>query len=79
MSLTTQRNNIIHRILAVSDLKLLNEIEDLLNKDVFAYTTARKPLDVQEYKEHLDQIILASDAGAVGYTTTEAKNQLKRK
>lgn len=39
MNLTTQRNSIVHRILDISDLILLNEIEELLNKDVFAYTT----------------------------------------
>ncbi len=79
MSLTTQRNNIVHRILDISDLKLLNEIEELLNKDVFAYTTSGKALSVKEYTNHLDQIMVASDSGAIGYSTTEAKNKLNRK
>jgi hypothetical protein len=79
MNLSTQRNNIVHRILDISDLKLLNEIEELLNKDVFTYTTSGKPLSVSEYKNHLDQIMVASDSGANGYSTTEAKNKLNRK
>lgn len=79
MNLTTQRNNIVHRILEVSDSKLLNQIEELLDKDVFTYTTSGKPLSVKEYKSHLDKIMTASDSGAVGYSTEEAKNKLKRK
>ena len=79
MNLTTQRNNIVHRILDISDLKLLNKIEELLDNDVFTYTTSGKPLSVKEYKNHLDKIMIASDSGAVGYSTVEAKNKLKRK
>jgi hypothetical protein len=79
MNLTTQRNNIVHRILDISDLKLLNQIEELLDKDVFTYTTSGKPLSVKEYKNHLDKIMIASDSGAVGYSTEEAKCKLKRK
>lgn len=79
MNLTTQRNNIVHRILDISDMKLLNQIEELLDKDVFTYTTSGEPLSVKEYKNHLDKIMIASDSGAVGYSTTEAKSKLKRK
>jgi len=79
MNLITQRNNIVHRILDVSDLTLLNQIEELLDKDVFTYTTSGKPLSVKEYKNHLDEIMIASDSGAVGFSTTEAKSKLKRK
>jgi hypothetical protein len=79
MNLNTQRNNIVHRILDISDLKLLNQIEELLDKDVFTYTTSGKPLSVKEYKNHLDKIMTASDSGAIGYTTEEAKNKVKRK
>lgn len=79
MNLITQRNNIVHRILDISDLKLLNEIEELLNKDVFTYTTFGKPLSVNEYKNHLDEIMIASDSGATGYSTVDAKNKLNRK
>lgn len=78
-NLATQRNNIVHRILDISDSKLLNQIEELLDKDVFAYTTSGNPLSVKEYKNHLDQIMKVSDSGAVGYSTEEAKNKLKRK
>jgi hypothetical protein len=79
MNLATKRNNIVHRILDISDSKLLNQIEELLDKDVFAYTTSGKPLSVKEYKNHLDEIMIASDSGAVGYSTAEAKSKLKRK
>lgn len=79
MNLTTQRNNIVHRILDISDLQLLNQIEELLDKDVFTYTTSGKPLSVKEYKNHLEKIMTASDSGAVGYSNEEAKSKLKRK
>ena len=79
MNVATQRNNIVHRILDISDLNLLNQIEELLDKEVFTYTTSGNPLSVNEYKEHLDTILIASDSGAVGYSTSEAKNKLKRK
>ncbi len=79
MSLITQRNNIVHRILDVSDMKLLSQIEELLDKDVFTYSTSGKPLSVKEYKNHLDEIMIASDSGAVGYSTNDAKSKLKRK
>ena len=79
MNLATQRNNIVHRILDVSDLKLLNKIEELLDNEVFTYTTSGNALSVKEYKNHLDKIMIASDSGSVGYSTEEAKNKLKRK
>jgi len=60
-------------------MKLLNQIEELLDYDVFTYTTSGKPLSVKEYKNHLDEIMIASDSGAVGYSTAEAKSKLKRK
>ena len=79
MNLTTQRNNFVHRILDISDSKLLYQIEELLDKDVFTYTTSGKPLSVNEYINHLDKIMTVSDSGVVGYSTEEAKRKLKRK
>ncbi|MGG7036564.1 MAG: hypothetical protein ACI7YS_15415, partial [Flavobacterium sp.] len=74
MNVEIQRKNIVHRILEVQDSKLLNQIEALLDSDIYAYSTSGKPLTAKEYKEHLDQIMIASDAGAKGYSTEEAKN-----
>jgi hypothetical protein len=79
MNIATQRNNIVHRVLDITDLKLLKEIEELLDKNVFSYTTSGKALSVKEYKNHLDKIMIASDSGAIGYSTLEAKNKIKRK
>jgi hypothetical protein len=56
MNIATQRNNIVHRVLDITDLKLLKEIEELLDKNVFSYTTSGKALSVKEYKNHLDKI-----------------------
>lgn len=79
MNVETQRKNIVHRILEVQNSKLLTEIETLLNNDVYTYSTSGSPLSVNEYKQHLDQIMMVSDAGEKGYTTVEAKNKIKRK
>ena len=53
MNVETQRKNIVHRILDVSNLQLLSKIEALLDSEVYAYGTSGKPLSVQEYKNHL--------------------------
>lgn len=79
MSVETQRNNIVHRILEIQNAKLLNQIEALLDNDVYAFTTSGEPLSVKEYRNHLDEIMMASDAGEKGYTTEEAKNKISKK
>jgi hypothetical protein len=79
MNVETQRKNIVHRILEVQNSKLLTEIETLLNNDIYTYSTSGKPLSVKEYKEHLDQIMIVSDAGEKGYSTQEAKNKIIKK
>ena len=79
MNVETQRKNIVHRILEVQNSKLLTEIETLLNNDIYTYSTSGKPLSVREYKEHLNQIMIDSDAGKKGYTTQEAKNKIIKK
>jgi hypothetical protein len=79
MNIVTQRNNIVHRVLDITDIKLLKEIEELLNKNVFTYSTSGKALSVKEYKNHLDIILIASDSGAIGYSTLEAKSKIMRK
>jgi hypothetical protein len=75
MNIATKRNNIVHRVLDITDIKLLKEIEELLNKNVFTYTTSGKALSVKEYKNHLDKILIASDSGAIGYSTFEGSHK----
>ncbi|WP_395053656.1 hypothetical protein [Flavobacterium sp.] len=79
MNVETQRKNIVHRILDIQNSKLLSQIEELLDNDVYAYSTSGKPFTVKEYKNHLDQIMIASDSGAIGYTSDEARNKIVRK
>jgi hypothetical protein len=57
----------------------LSQIEELLDNDVYAYTRSGKPLSVQEYKVHLDEIMMASDVGEIGYSTSEANAKISRK
>lgn len=79
MNVEAQRKNIVHRILEIENSKLLSQIEELLDNDVYTYTTSGKSLSVKEYKEHLDEIIVASDSGEKGYSTNEARNKISRK
>jgi hypothetical protein len=57
----------------------LSQIEELLDNDVYAYTRSGKPLSVQEYKVHLDEIMMAPDVGEIGYSTSEANAKISRK
>lgn len=79
MNVETQRKNIVHRILDVQNSKLLSQIEELLDSEIYTYSTSGKPFTVKEYKNHLDEIMIASDSGEMGYTTEEAKNKIIRK
>lgn len=79
MSVETQRNNIVHRILDIENSQLLNQIEELLNSNIYTYTTSGKPLSAKEYKNHLTEIMKVSDAGETGYTTDEARKKIARK
>lgn len=79
MNVETQRRNIVHRILDIENFQLLNQIEELLNNDIYAYTTSGKPLSTTDYKNHLTEIMKVSDAGEVGFTTEEAKEKINRK
>jgi hypothetical protein len=51
----------------------------LLNKEVYSYTTSGKPLTTKEYKKHLSEIIKASDAGEIGYSTDQARKKIVKK
>lgn len=79
MNVEAQRKNIVHRILEIENPKLLSQIEELLDNDVYTYTTSGKSLSVKEYKEHLDEIIVASASGEKGYSTNEARSKINRK
>ena len=79
MNVETQRRNIVHRILDIENVQLLNQIEELLNGDIYAYSTDGKSLTVKEYKNHLNEIMKLSDAGELGYTTKEAIKKIIRK
>lgn len=79
MNVEAQRRNIVHRILDIENVQLLNQIEELLNSDIYTYTTDGKPLTVNEYKNHLSEIMKLSDSGEIGYTTEEARKKIHRK
>ena len=79
MNVETQRRNIVHRILDLSNTKVLNSIEALLDNEVYAYSTSGNSLSVKEFKNHLNQIMTASDSGEKGFTTDEAKEKIIRK
>lgn len=79
MSVEAKRRNIVHRILDIENVQLLNQIEELLNSDIYAYTTNGKPLTVGEYKNRLDEIIKLSDTGELGFSTEDARKGIVKK
>ena len=79
MNVEIQRRNIVHRILDTENVQMLNQIEDLLNKDIYTYSTSGEPLTVKKYKNHLNEIMKLSDSGEVGYSTEEARNKIVKK
>jgi hypothetical protein len=79
MNLETQRRNIVHRILDIENSQLLNQIEELLNNDIYCYTIAGKPLSAKEYKSHLTEIMNVAETPENRYTTAEAKAKIVRK
>jgi hypothetical protein len=79
MNVETQRKNIVHRILDIENEQLLSQIEELLDKDVYTFTTSGKPLSTSAYKNHLTEIIKVSEDGDIGYTTDEARKKISRK
>jgi len=79
MNIETQRKNIVHRILDIENQQLLSQIEDLINNEVYAYTTSGKPLSASEYKNHLSEIMNVADAGEIDYNTEEARKKINRK
>ena len=79
MNIEAQRRNIVHRILDTENVQLLNQIEDLLNNDIYAYSTDGKALTVNEYENHLNEIMKLSDAGEIGYSTDEARKKIIKK
>lgn len=79
MNVEAQRRNIVHRILDIENVQLLNQIEELLNSDIYTYSTDGKPLTVNEYKSHLNEIMKLSDAGENGYSTEEARKKIIKK
>ena len=79
MNVEAQRRNIVHRILDTENVQLLNQIEDLLNNEVYTYSTGGEPLTVKEYESHLNEIMKLSDVGETGYTTDEAKRRIIKK
>ena len=79
MNVEAKRRNIVHRILDIENVQLLNQIEELLNSDIYTYTSDRNPLTVSEYKNRLDEIMKLSDAGEVGYSTEDARKKIIKK
>ena len=79
MNVEIQRRNIVHRILDIENVQLLNKIEDLINNDIYAYSTSGEFLTTNQYKSHLNEIMKLSDAGEAGYSSEEARKKIINK
>ena len=79
MNVEIQRRNIVHRILDIENVQLLDKIEDLLNNDIYTYSTSGEPLTTNQYKNHLSEIMKLSDAGKARYSSEEARKKIIKK
>ena len=79
MNVEIQRRNIVHRILDIENVQLLDKIEDLLNNDIYTYSTSGESLTTNQYKSHLSEIMKLSDAGEAGYSSEEARKKIIKK
>lgn len=78
MKTETLKINVVQRILSISDKRLLQKIEHLLNKEnVFAYDVDGNPITENNYIKNLDAIndeIVAEKADL--YATTDVLKRI---
>ena len=78
MKADTLKINVAKRILNISDIRLLEKIQNLLNKEnVFAYDTNGEPITESDYIKSLDGINDEIDNGTAKlYSTNEVLKRI---
>lgn len=78
MKTETLKINVAQRILSLSDTRLLQKIQNLLDKEnVFAYDVNGNPITESDYVKSLDQINTEIDNGtAQFYSTNEVLKRI---
>ena len=78
MKTETLKINVAQRILSISDTRLLQKIQNLLDREnVFAYDAHGNPITESDYIKSLDQINTEIDNGTAElYSTNEVLRQI---
>ncbi|MEC4049553.1 hypothetical protein OX284_008950 [Flavobacterium sp. SUN046] len=77
MNLDQHKKNIIKKVQNIKDLKLLDEIDSVLNGNyIVAYTIDGKPLNKNQYIDHIESISESIEKGAKTFTTEELRRRI---
>ncbi len=77
MNLDQHKKNIIKKVQNIQDLKLLDEIDSVLNGNyIVAYTIDGKPLNKNQYIDHIESISESIEKGAKTFTTEELRRRI---
>lgn len=77
MNIEAYKNQIIKKLIAVQDKKLLEQIEAVLNGNpIVAYTLEGKSLTKSQYIEHIESISQSVEDGAKTYTSEQVRSYI---
>jgi hypothetical protein len=77
MNIEAYKNQIIKKLIAVQDEKLLEQIESVLNgNSIVANTFEGKSLTKSQYIEHIENISQSVADGAETYTSEQVRNHV---
>jgi hypothetical protein len=77
MNIEAFKNQIIKKLIAVQDKKLLEQIEAVLNENpIVAYTLEGKSLTKSQYLEHIESISESVADGAETYTSEQVRSHI---
>ena len=77
MNIEAYKNQIIKKLIAVQDEKLLEQIESVLNGDfIVANTFEGKSLTKSQYIEHIESISQSVADGAETYTSEQVRSHI---
>jgi hypothetical protein len=77
MNIEAYKNQIIKKLIAVQDEKLLEQIESVLNgNSIVANTFEGKYLTKSQYIEHIENISQSVADGAETYTSEQVRNHV---
>jgi hypothetical protein len=77
MNIEAYKNQIIKKLIAVQDKKLLEQIEAVLNENpIVAYSLEGKSLTKSQYIEHIESISESVADGAKTFTSEQVRSYI---